>query len=90
MYISRSVLLEENGNSININGVNIEYVVKELIDLMMEDFERDYAKYKKSCGLYEIPKINAGLVLYLEEQKNRIKEIVDEEDLKKVLGINKK
>lgn len=83
MYISRSVLLEENGNSINISGNNIPYVVKELIDLMMEDFERDYKRYKESCGLYELPTINAMLILYLDRQKNRIKEIVDEEDLKK-------
>ncbi|MDU6996000.1 MAG: hypothetical protein E6356_14155 [Terrisporobacter othiniensis] len=90
MYISRSVLLEENGNSINISGGNMPYVIKELIDLMMEDFERDYKLYKESSGLYEIPAINAMLMLYLEKQKNKIKEIVDEEDLKKVLGINKK
>lgn len=90
MYISRSVLLEENGDSINISGGNIPYVVKELIDLMMEDFERDYKRYKESCGMYEMPTINAMLILFLEQQKNRIKAIVDEEDLEKVLGINKK
>lgn len=90
MNILRSVLLEQDGNCINVTNGDIEYVVKELIDLMMEDFERDYIKYKKSCGLYEIPKLNSDLILYLEQQKNRIKDIVDEEDLKKVLGINKK
>lgn len=90
MYISRSILLEENGNIMNISGENIPYVVKELIDLMIEDFERDYKRYKESCGLYEIPTINSMLVLYLEQQKNRIKEIVDEKDFEKVLGMNKK
>lgn len=90
MNILRSVLLDQGGNSINITGKNIGYVVEELIELMMEEFERDYRKYKSSNGLYELPKLNSGLILCLERQKNRIKDIVDEEDFSKVLGLKNK
>lgn len=88
MNITRSVLLEEGGNSINITGKNIGFVIEELIELMMEDFERDYRKYKESCGLYKLPKLDTGLMLCLDKQKKRIKDLVDKEDLEKVLGLN--
>lgn len=87
MNVSRSILLEQNGNSVNINGVNSEIIVKEIIDFMMDDFEKEYRRYKEFGGLYKIPKLNTSLILYLDEQKKRITKMVDKEDMNKVLGI---
>ena len=90
MNISRSILIEQDQNSINISNENAPYIIKELIDLMVEDFERDYKSYKKLCSLGKIPKFDATLLLCLTNLKDRIKDIVDEDDLEKVLGLKLK
>ena len=89
MNIKKSVLIEENGDGINITKESVCYVVSELVNFAFEEFQKDYEQYKKLPVSIGKPRVDhiVNIILDLESLKNNLKETVDEDDLKSMLGM---